>query len=145
MFGPIDYVLIAFPGNDFNGAILPEIERLEESGTIKVIDIVFIHKDEEGAVTTIEAADMPAEIADTLMTARQEIKDLLTEEDIESASDLLDNNSSAGVLVYENVWAKGLKTAIIESGGILVSDGRISDQEYTDAIDDEATANEEES
>lgn len=123
--GPIDYVLIEFPGSQFNGEIAPNLVELVNGGMIRLLDLVFVHKNEQGDIESIELADaMPAEAGD-LADIDVGYAGLLAEEDLDAAAEVLDPGSSALLLVWENSWAAPLATAIRESGGQLVASGRI--------------------
>ncbi len=123
--GPIDYVLIEFPGSQFNGQIAPNILDLVDSETIRLLDLVFVHKTEDGDIETLELTDVaPAEAGD-LAAAEVGYAGLLADEDLEAAAAIVEPGSSALLLVWENTWAAPLATAIRESGGQLVSSGRI--------------------
>jgi hypothetical protein len=123
--GPVEYLLVEFPGNKFNGEIVPALKELTDNGTIRIIDLLFIRKDADGSVTSIELSNLPREEAASFDDLDGEIDDLLNEEDIMQAADLLQPDSSAGVLVFENVWATRLRDAIVNSNGRLVGNARI--------------------
>lgn len=134
--GPVDYIVLAFPGNQFKGEILPELQKVVDNGSVNIIDLLFVIKDEAGNTTSVELEDMPAEFAETLSGVRQGFKDLLAEADVEEASDLLENNSSGAIIIFEHAWAKNLKQAINNAGGVLVADGRVNDESVVAALDE---------
>jgi hypothetical protein len=123
--GPVEYLVVAFPGNKFNGDIVPALAELTDKGIIHIIDLVFIRKDAEGNVAAAEIEDLPADVAAAFEGLDGEINDLVNAEDIAFAAEGLDPDSSAGLLVYENVWATRFRDAIVESGGQLVDRGHI--------------------
>jgi len=123
--GPVEYLVVAFPGNKFNGDIVPALAELTDNGIIRIIDLVFIRKDADGNVVSAELEDLPAEAAAAFDDLDGEVNDLANEDDIAIAADKLDPDSSAGLLVYENVWATRLRDAIVGSGGRLVDRGHI--------------------
>jgi translation initiation factor IF-2 len=124
--GPIEYLVVAFPGNKFKGEIIPALAELVENGTIRILDLVFIMKDEEGNVAAIELSDLDPEDEAAAMSDISEIdKGLLNEEDIQLAADSLEDNSSAGLLVFENVWAAKFAEAVRNADGQLVANERI--------------------
>src|SRR5437899_1052236 len=126
MLGPIDYVAIGFVGNNFNGSILTELSKAVDSKAIRVVDLLFIMKDEDGNVAATEIEDQSEELQKVFGTLGVEKEmPLLAEQDIEKIGDSMDENTSAGVLVIEHLWAKGLKSALLSAGGILLSEGRI--------------------
>jgi hypothetical protein len=133
MFGPIDYVVIGFEGNNFDGSILRELSSAIDDGVIRVIDLLFVMKDEDGTVTEGEYEDQSEDVQEMLRTLHYDKETgmpLVTDRDIAKISKLLDNNTAAGVLIVEHLWAKGLKKALLDAGGTLLTDGRI----HTDAI-----------
>lgn len=123
--GPVDYFVVLFPGNKFNGKIAPEIARLERSGTIRIIDLIFIMKDANGKVTTIENRDLGGEAGEAFHQFSANIKEWFCLDDIEAIAETLPRSCSAVAILFENVWALKLKEAVIGSEGQLVTQGRI--------------------
>jgi hypothetical protein len=123
--GPVEYIAIAFPGNKFSGEIIPAIKNLQDSGTIKVLDLVIITKDEEGNVAAIELADATPEQGAALAALGVENKNLLGEEDFEEIGGALDPNSTAALMIWENVWAATFAESLRNADGILIANGRI--------------------
>lgn len=121
MHGPIDYIIVGFEGNNFTGEILQELQKAVESGVIDVLALTVVAKDQQGMVTTVELTGDALAIATSLKTNNS----LVSEDDIEEVGDLLENNTAAGLLIVEQLWAKGLKQAIMNAGGFLIADGRI--------------------
>jgi len=133
--GPIDFAIFEFPGSRFNGAVAPNILELVERGLITILDLVFIQKADDGTVVGVELTDMDADEAGGLTVFAGHLNDVLAEEDIEAAGDVLEPGSSALVAVWENTWAAPLATAIYESGGVLASSGRIPAQDLLSALE----------
>jgi translation initiation factor IF-2 len=124
--GPIEYLVVAFPGNKFKGEIIPALAELVENGTIRILDLVFILKDEEGNVAALELSELDADDEAAAMSDIADVQQgLLNEEDIQLAAEALDNNSSAGLLVFENVWATKFAQAVLNADGVLVANERI--------------------
>ncbi len=124
--GPVEYIIVGFPGNQFNGEIAPELAKLVESGTIRVLDLVFITKDAEGNVASIELEDFQ-DVA--LFAALDgEVGGMINEQDIEYAGDALEPNSSAALLIWEDVWAKPFVDALRASGAVLIEGSRIPNE-----------------
>jgi hypothetical protein len=123
--GPVEYIAIAFPGNKFSGEIIPAIKALQDSGTIKVLDLVIISKDGEGNVAAVELADSSAETQATFAVLGVEHKNLLGEEDFEDIGSALDPNSTAALMIWENVWAAEFAKTLRNADGILIANGRI--------------------
>jgi hypothetical protein len=122
--GPVEYVVLKFPGNKFNGEIVPALAELVEDGTIKIIDLVFIYKDADGNVTSVELDDLPVDEAAGIGDISS-AGGLLNDEDIEIAAEGLEPNSSGGMLLFENVWAAKFKDAVLNADGELVANARI--------------------
>ena len=124
--GPIEVVVIAFPGNEFNGKILPELERLIDNDTITIVDELFLSKDAEGEVTFVEFDEIGGN-ADAMRLAElmDHLDDLLTEDDVNELAAGLEPNSSAAVLVFEHTWVKPFRDAIVDSGGVLAAQFRV--------------------
>lgn len=126
MLGPIEVLVVGFPGNRFTGGILPELEALVEAGTISIVDGLFITKDEVGDVTFVEL-DQIDENEDAAALGRfiGSSLDLLSDEDAAEFAAALEPNSSAAALVFEHTWFKPLRDELIGSGGVLVANMRI--------------------
>lgn len=122
MRGPIDYIIVGFEGNNFDGSILKELEKVVKDGTIAVLDLGLIVKNDKGEVASIELGD--SSVAEFVQEQNLE-SGLISADDVAEVGELLENNTAAGLLVVEQLWAKGLKKAIINAGGVLVADGRI--------------------
>ncbi len=123
--GPVEYIAIAFPGNKFSGEIIPAIQELQDSGTIRVLDLVIISKDAAGDVHAIELSEASPEEQATLAALGVESKNLLGQEDIEEIGGALDPNSTAGLMIWENVWAARFAKSLRDADGILIANGRI--------------------
>lgn len=125
MFGPIEYVVIGFSGNKFNGKIMPELEKLSNKGLIRIVDLLFIEKDNDGAVEALELSEMPSEVLDALGELDKNKELMLAPSDVDAIASKLDNDSSAAILVFEHLWAKKLKTAVEKANGVLIDRGHI--------------------
>ena len=123
--GPVDYAVFAFPGNQFRGEIAPALADLVEAGTIRIIDLAFVGKNEDGDVVAFELTDIDPEVRAGLENLGVEVNGLLNEDDIRTAAEALEPNSSAALLVWENVWARQVKQAIVNAGGELLEFQRI--------------------
>jgi hypothetical protein len=121
--GPVEYILIGFPGNNFHGEIAPALARLIKNGTVRIIDLVFIGKDTEGNVVTIEF-DQLEELA-PFADLEGEAGGLVTEEDVAYAAAGLEPNSSALLIVWEDTWATELAEAVWKADGVVLEGARI--------------------
>jgi len=126
IMGPVDWLVVRFPGNKFKGKIASEIRRLEDSGIVRVIDLVFIRKDEAGNVASFEINDLGGEDENAFQVFSGEVDEWLSQDDIDSIGSDLPNNSAAGAILFENLWAIKLKEALLDAGGELVAQGRVS-------------------
>jgi uncharacterized membrane protein len=131
--GPVEYVLIGFPGNQFTGGIAPAIADLVASGTVRIIDLVFIKKDADGNVVSFEYD----ELGDTAEYGAidGDADGFLDDEDILDAADALDPESSALLIVWEDLWAERLGQEIVASGGELLAGGRIPHRVVTEVLE----------
>lgn len=136
--GTIDYVVIEFPGNRFNGELGESLIDLVRQGLVRIIDLVFIHKDADGSTTAIELADADDEACGALGGFECDCPGLLSEEDVDAVAEALEPNSSAALILWENVWAAPFAKAVRMSGGQLVASGRIPLSEVLDALDDQS-------
>jgi Family of unknown function (DUF6325) len=127
IMGPVDYLVVKFPGNKFNGEILPELAKLEKSGIIRVIDLALVIKDTKGKVFVTEAKDVKGKEGDAFSAFAKLVGEAewFSLDDIDAIAAALPNNCSAAVLLFENTWAIHFKEALINSGAELVDQGRI--------------------
>jgi uncharacterized membrane protein len=123
--GPVDYAIIAFPGNKFRGEIGPAIAELVENETIRVIDIAFVAKDGDGNAVAMELMELDPEVQQALDSVGIEVSGLLNDDDLMDAADGLEANSSAAMIVWENVWARKVAQAMRDAGGELVAFERL--------------------
>ncbi len=125
MRGPIDYIIVGFEGNKFDGSIVKALEDATKQGVISVIALALVSKDDGGIVTTVDAVNLGDDYLVEFTESIKTDKSVVTQEDIEEVGDLLENNTTAGLLVVEQLWAKPLKQALIDANGVLVAEGRI--------------------
>jgi hypothetical protein len=123
--GPIDYIVVEFPPGqaNFNGEMAGELLALSESGTIRLLDLMVIAKDEDGSIEAFEVDDL--EGLDELRGLEAEIAEILAAEDVAHLAEAMEPGSTAGVLVWENTWAAPFAAAARRSGGQLIANGRI--------------------
>jgi Family of unknown function (DUF6325) len=124
--GPIEILVIEFPGSQFTGEIIPELERLIESDTISIIDGLLVKKDLNGDVTFIEFDELGInDDASKLAGVIDQLDALISDEDVEAwAAELAPGNSEA-ILVFEHTWAKPFRDAVVRSGGVLGANIRL--------------------
>jgi Family of unknown function (DUF6325) len=121
--GPVEYLVLGFPGNHFNGEIAPALIDLVDAGTVRILDLVFIAKDGEGTVVGVEFDEHEA--LEPFGSIDGEVGGLISLEDIEHAGEGLEPNSSAALLIWEDLWAVPLAEALRASDGVLIEGGRI--------------------
>jgi hypothetical protein len=133
--GPVDYVIVEFPAGaqNFTGEMADALVALVDAGTIRVIDILILTKNDDGSVDAMELADV--EDLGPLVTIEAELAELLAEEDVENLAAAMEPGSVAGVLIWENLWAAPFASAARRAGGQLIADGRIPIQAIIAAID----------
>jgi hypothetical protein len=124
--GPLEFVVFEFEGNRFSGRIMPELEAAREKGIIRVVDLYFLKKDEQGNVTATELTDLSGEEAEPYSHLASDILRLLAPEDIEMTASYMPNNSAAALLLFEHTWAIGLKEAIRDAGGKALAGGLVA-------------------
>lgn len=123
--GPVELLVVQFPGNEVKGDIVPALKELVENGTIRIIDILFIKKDQYGNVTTIEINDLDEANFAAFDPIVADITGLLSEDDVQRMAMMLKNNSSAGLLLFENTWATRIRDAIVNTQGKVILNERI--------------------
>lgn len=132
--GPIDYVLVEWPGRQPTGEAVPYLIDLVDRGLIRIIDLAFISKDEDGAVAALGIADLGDAVAEFAVFEGAD-SGLLHDDDIEQAGGVLEPGTSAALLVYENTWAAPFASAVRRGGGQLVASGRIPAEDFLAALD----------
>ena len=126
MRGPIDYIIVGFEGNKFDGSILKSLNDPIEKGIIGLIDLALVKRDEDDTVSVINVSDLGDEYAVSFIEQyKQDTTSQIGEDDINDVADLIEKNCAAGLLVIEHLWAKPLKEAIINANGVLLAEGRI--------------------
>jgi len=119
--GPVDYIVVEWPGQQPNGEAIPHLIDLVDRGIVRILDLVFVTKADDGTVAEVEINELGAEFA--IFDGAS--SDLLDEGDIAEASSALEPGTSAAILVWENVWAAPFATALRKNGAQLVASGRI--------------------
>jgi hypothetical protein len=133
--GPIDYLVVEFPGSKMTGEAFPILVDLADRGIIRILDLAFVSKDMDGKVVGLSISDLDGDGDLDLAVFEGASSGLLDSSDLDEAGGVLEPGSSAGVLVYENVWAAPFATALRRSGGQLVASGRIPVQAILAALD----------
>lgn len=132
--GPIDYILVEWPGKQPTGEAVPYLVDLVDKGIIRVLDLAFITKAEDGSVAGIDIADLGDQVEEMKVFAGAS-SGVLSDDDFAEAAEALEPGTSAALLVYENRWAGPFAAAVRRSGGQLVANGRIPVQAFLAALD----------
>jgi hypothetical protein len=132
--GPIDYLLVEWPGRQPTGEAAPHLTNLVDRGLIRILDLVFLHKDEDGSLVRLEISDLGDQV-EAFADFEGASSGLLSDEDTDEAGSALEPGTSAALLVYENRWAAPFASALRRSGGQLVATGRIPIQALLAALD----------
>jgi hypothetical protein len=137
--GPVDWLVVEFPGSRFNGEIAPELASLVDRGIIRVLDLLVLRKDEDGELDAFELSDLEDSEIGELRAYETELAMLLSAEDVDAIAAAVEPGSSAACLVWENLWAAPFASAVRRAGGQLVASGRIPIQALLATIEDDLT------
>jgi hypothetical protein len=133
--GPIDYIVVEFPGNRMNGEGFEILVDLVDRGLIRILDLAFVTKDTDGSIHAMDLSDIDGDGELDLTIFEGASSGLLDDGDMDEAGTVLEAGSSAGILVFENVWAAPFARAVRRGGGQLVASGRIPVQAMLAAVD----------
>src|SRR5512132_97980 len=138
--GPIDYVVVEFPAGEanFNGEMAAELVALANAGTIRLLDLLVVRKDDDGALEAFEVDDLDE--LDELRALETHVAEILAEDDVAHLAAAMEPGSTAGVLVWENSWAAPFASAARRSGGQLIATGRIPSQAIVASLEAEEAA-----
>ena len=124
--GPIDIVFLGFPGNQFNGGIAPALRDLVERGLIRVVDLLFVYKDDDGTVGSLELAGLGADLEPHFVDLDGQLGGgLLDAEDVEDVGSRIEPGNSVAVLAVENLWAIPFVNAVRDAGGEVIDQARV--------------------
>jgi Family of unknown function (DUF6325) len=137
--GPVEYVVIAFPGNRFKGEIVPALAELVDHDVIRIIDVAFIEKDAEGNTTMFEYDSLDDVLEFGFAEVDGEAGGVLNDEDLELAAEALAPDTSAALIVWEHRWAAGVAQAIRDAGGRIIAGERVPDEIVEQALADLTT------
>lgn len=134
--GPVEYVVIGFPGNRFKGEIVPAVAELVDNDIVRIIDVAFIKKDPDGNATMFEYDTLDDVLAFGFADVDGEARGVLNDEDLELAAEALEPNSSAALVVWEHRWAARVSQAIRDAGGRIIAGERVPDEIVEQALAD---------
>lgn len=124
-YGPVELLVVGFPGNQFSGEIIPALEELIENGIIRIIDLVFAMKDADGVVVGAEISDLGEEVSAAFTMIVDDPGSLLGDDDVAKLGAGLPLNSSAAIMLFENTWATKFRDAVLNANGQLILNERI--------------------
>lgn len=133
--GPVDWIVVEFPGSRFKGEIAPALADLVERGIVRVLDLLLIRKDVDGRLDFFEISDLDESEVGGLRAYETAVATLLSEEDVEAVAEAVEPGSTAALLVWENSWAAPFASAVRRAGGQLAASGRIPVQALLAAIE----------
>jgi uncharacterized membrane protein len=133
--GPVEYVVIAFPGNRFKGEIVPAVAELVDNDVVRILDVAFIKKDADGNVTMFEYDSLDDVLEFGFADVDGEAGGVLNDEDLELAAEALEPDSSAALIVWEHRWAARVAQAIRDAGGRIIAGERVPDEIVEQALD----------
>jgi hypothetical protein len=142
--GPVDWIVVEFPGSKFKGEIAPALADLVERGIVRILDLLIMKKDDDGVLEAFELSDLDDTELGSLRSYETELAMLLSEDDVNAVAAAVEPGSTAAVLVWENTWAAPFGSAVRRAGGQLIASGRIPIQALLAVIeeDDEELAKE---
>jgi uncharacterized membrane protein len=135
-YGPIDFVALEFKGNQFKGEIIPALRDLIASKTIRVIDLVIVMKDEKGLVEVAELQQLAPDVIAIFDPLDKEVNEMIKLEDAQMVGKGMQNNSTAAVMLFENLWAVRFKEAVLNANGNLLMQLRVPHQVVLEALED---------
>jgi len=136
--GPVDWIVVEFPTTKMTGEIAPIIKDYVDRGLIKVLDLLFFQKDQDGSLEAFEASDLDDNALGELRGEERDLAMVLSEQDVADLAVTIEPGTSAAVLVWENLWAAPFGAAVRHAGGQLVASGRIPIQAVLAAVEADA-------
>jgi hypothetical protein len=133
--GPVDWIVVEFPGSRFKGEIAPALAELVDRGIVRILDLLLIRKGDDGSLDFFEISDLEESEIGDLRAYETAVAMLLSEEDVEAVAAAVDPGSTAALLVWENTWAAPFASAVRRAGGQLAASGRIPVQALLAAIE----------
>jgi uncharacterized membrane protein len=137
--GPVEYVVIGFPGNRFKGEIVPALAELVDNDVVRIIDVAFLKKDADGNVTMFEYDALDDVLAFGFADVDGEAGGVLSDEDLQLAAETLEPDSSSALIVWEHRWAARVTQAIRDAGGRIIAGERVPDEIVEQALADLGT------
>jgi hypothetical protein len=123
--GSIEFAVIAFPGSNFKGEIIPAIQELVDNGIVRLLDLVIVKRDADGTIESVEVSALSDELGDSFSGLPHEVQGLISEDDIQRIGEQLEPEMTAGFLVWENLWSSRFAEAVMNADGILLANEKI--------------------
>lgn len=139
-YGPVDFLALEFKGNNFKGEILKELNKLMAAKVVRVIDLVIVYKDAQGGVAVKEIQEPDVDFVAIFDPTKVETQGMIKKADIDMIAQKLENNTTAGLLLFENLWAVSFKDALMNAGGTLLMQERIPHEVVLEAVESLALA-----
>ncbi|CAN5613512.1 hypothetical protein BH23CHL5_BH23CHL5_13260 [soil metagenome] len=133
-YGPVEFIVLKFPGNHFTGEIVPALDELIESGTVRIIDLMFVMKDADGALVVVEPDAAGDLVASSFAPFAEHEDELLSESDARHFGELLEPDSSAAMILFENTWATRFASAVRNANGEVLFNERVPRAVIDDVI-----------
>jgi hypothetical protein len=134
--GPVEFIILDFPGNRFKGEIVPALSDLVDSGLIRILDLAFVYKGADGTVATLELVDLDEEEAAAFAALEGEAGGVANTDDLMEAAEKIPPDSSAALIVWENVWAARFAQAVRDAGGVIMAEARIPHEIVVAALEE---------
>jgi uncharacterized membrane protein len=134
-YGPIDFLVLEFKGTQFKGEIIPELLELIQNKIVRVVDLVIVQKDEDGKHRAFELQQLESEVVRIFDPLELEISGIIQVEDIEMIAELMENNTTAALILFENLWAIKFAEAAQRANGRMVMHERIPFEVVNEALD----------
>ncbi len=135
--GPVDWIVVEFPGSRFKGEIVPALEDLVNRDIVRILDLLIMKKDEDGTLESFEISDLDSDELGSLRSYETALAMLLSADDVEAVAAAVEPGSTAAVLVWENLWAAPFGSAVRRAGGQLIASGRIPIQALLAVIEED--------
>ena len=135
--GPVDWIVVEFPGSRFKGEIVPALEDLVNRDIVRILDLLIMKKDDDGGLEAFEISDLDSDELGSLRSYETALAMLLSADDVEAVAAAVEPGSTAAVLVWENLWAAPFGSAVRRAGGQLIASGRIPVQALLAVIEED--------
>ena len=134
--GPVDWMVVEFPGPDFGeGRVAPILKDYVDRGLVRILDVLFLRKGEDGSLEPFEVSDLGADAVGEFRAFEGQVAMVLSEQDVTELAETMEPGTSAVLLVWENSWAAPFGSAVRHAGGQLVASGRIPTQALVAALE----------